>query len=76
MSVTATLSERGDLSRVVVGDGTAEHLGLFPAFFAEGQGAAAAVEAVLLFFCAGHNPLVHLGTIHGPGQQRPLWRIG
>ncbi|KAG7324516.1 hypothetical protein KOW79_012532 [Hemibagrus wyckioides] len=63
---TAALSERGDLSGVVVGDGTAEHLSLFPAFFAEGQGAAAAVDAVLLFFCAGQNPFIYLSTIHGP----------
>ncbi len=32
-------------------------LSRFPACFAEGQDATAAVAAVLLALCAGHNPL-------------------
>ena len=57
---TAALCERDWLIDVVMGDDTAKLLPLFLKCFAEGQGAAAAVAAILLFFYAGQNPLLHL----------------
>ena len=73
--LTATLVERGLMRSSIMCYSADVLLSRFPACFAEGQDTTAAVAAVLLALCAGHNPLGDLWAVQCPAHQRPLWRV-
>ena len=72
LDTTVTSPEGSQITGVVMADPAGVHLSLFPAYLAQGQGAATAVATTLLFFCGGQDPLLHLRSVHLPAHHRPL----